>query len=83
MLNTPRRGIGDKTQRDVVQRAADHKQSAWSVCVGLAQGRGTVPVTVAQRRGVKQLVELVTDARKKADEVRCALSLSARSPRSD
>ncbi|GAA5937445.1 hypothetical protein JCM3775_006616 [Rhodotorula graminis] len=74
VLNVPKRGIGDKTQRDIVSAGTTGggkkgaSAGAWGVCMQLAQGRTIVKMTDAQRKGIKALVLLVKEARKKADE---------------
>lgn len=96
VLNVPKRGIGDKTQRDIVSAGTSGgggggkkgaSASAWGVCLQLAQGRTVVKMTDAQRKGIKALVLLVKEARKKADEVRRPSSARcrrrARSSRAD
>ncbi|GAA6025159.1 hypothetical protein JCM10207_008919 [Rhodosporidiobolus poonsookiae] len=72
VVNVPRRGIGDKTVKEIFA-AADRKNiSAFEVLVKVVNGHeglGLVKgLTAAQRKGVKSLVETVRDARKKADE---------------
>ena len=95
VLNVPKRGIGDKTLRDIVSAGPSAggggkkgaSASAWGVCLQLAQGRTVVKMTDAQRKGIKALVLLVKEARKKADEVRRPFSARrrrrARSSRAD
>ncbi|GAA5966335.1 hypothetical protein JCM21900_003099 [Sporobolomyces salmonicolor] len=69
VLNTPRRGIGDKTQREILATAARKGITAFEVCVRIANGQGLVQgLTQAQKKGVKALVEIVRDGRRKADE---------------
>ncbi|GAA6051585.1 hypothetical protein JCM3770_003484 [Rhodotorula araucariae] len=68
VLNTPRRGLGDKTQKEIAAVGAAKRVGAFEVCRRIANGQSLVKVTDAQRRGVKALVQLVRDARAKADE---------------
>ncbi|GAA5896051.1 hypothetical protein JCM5296_006229 [Sporobolomyces johnsonii] len=69
VLNTPRRGIGDKTQREILATAARKGMSAFEVCVRIANEQGLVQgLTQAQKKGVRALVEIVRDGRKMADE---------------
>ncbi|GJN94058.1 hypothetical protein Rhopal_007122-T1 [Rhodotorula paludigena] len=69
VLNVPRRGIGDKTQREIGNVAERKQVSAFEVCVRVANGQGLVQgLTGAQRKAIKGLVELVRDGRKRADE---------------
>ncbi|KWU42477.1 UvrD/REP type DNA helicase [Rhodotorula sp. JG-1b] len=69
VLNIPRRGIGDKTQAHIVDVAAQKGIPAFEICVRIAKGQNAVSgLTGAQKKGIKALVEVVRDARKKADE---------------
>ncbi|BGP43735.1 ATP-dependent DNA helicase srs2 [Rhodotorula kratochvilovae] len=68
VLNTPRRGLGDKTQREIAAVGVAKRIGAFEVCRRIANGQGLVKVTDTQRKGVKALVQLVRDAREKADE---------------
>lgn len=77
VLNVPRRGIGDKTQAHIFDVAAQKGISAFEICVRIAKGQNAVSgVTGAQKKGIKALVEVVRDARKKADEVRLSRDTS-------
>ncbi|BGP35653.1 ATP-dependent DNA helicase srs2 [Rhodotorula toruloides] len=69
IINVPRRAIGDKTIREIVAPAEKKKISPFEVCVKIANGQSIVQgMTAAQRKGIRTLVELVRDGRKKADE---------------
>ncbi|BGP20389.1 ATP-dependent DNA helicase srs2 [Rhodosporidiobolus nylandii] len=72
VLNTPRRGLGDKTIREIAAAGERKGISAFEVCVKLAngaEGLGLVKgLTGAQRKGVKGFVEVVAAVRKAADE---------------
>lgn len=71
IINVPRRAIGEKTIREIVATAEKKKISPFEVCVKIANGQSIVQgMTTAQRKGIRTLVELVRDGRKKADEVR-------------
>lgn len=71
VLNVPRRGIGDKTQANIFDVAAQKRIPAFEICVRIAKGQNAVSgLTGAQKKGIKALVQVVRDARKKADEVR-------------
>lgn len=70
VLNVPRRGIGDKTQKQIFDVAEQKRIPAFEICVRIARGQdGISGLTGAQRKGIKTLVQVVRDARKKADEV--------------
>ncbi|PRQ70529.1 hypothetical protein AAT19DRAFT_11278 [Rhodotorula toruloides] len=69
IINVPRRAIGEKTIREIVATAEKKKISPFEVCVKIANGQSIVQgMTTAQRKGIRTLVELVRDGRKKADE---------------
>ena len=70
VVNTPKRGIGEKTVRDILAVAKLKSLTAFEVCVRIANGGGMTGVTTAQRKGLKQFVKLVLDLRKEAEEVR-------------
>jgi DNA helicase-2/ATP-dependent DNA helicase PcrA len=75
IINVPRRTIGDKTVREIVATAEKKKISQFEVCVKIANGQSIVQgITIGQRKGLRSLVELVRDGRKKADEARCPCS---------
>ncbi|GAA5834422.1 hypothetical protein JCM11251_007984 [Rhodosporidiobolus azoricus] len=71
-INTPRRGLGDKTIREIEAAGERKGISAFEVCVKLAngaEGLGLVKgLTGAQRKQVKSLIQCVRDARRMADE---------------
>jgi DNA helicase-2/ATP-dependent DNA helicase PcrA len=73
VINVPRRGLGDKTLKELSAAAERKKISAFEVCVKLAngaEGLGLVKgLTGSQRKAIKGLVECVRDGRKMADEV--------------
>ncbi|GEM08958.1 ATP-dependent DNA helicase [Rhodotorula toruloides] len=69
IINVPRRAIGDKTVHEIVATAEKKKISSFEVCVRIANGQSIVQgITTAQRKGIRCLVELVRDGRKKADQ---------------
>ncbi|GAA5859197.1 hypothetical protein JCM8547_008911 [Rhodosporidiobolus lusitaniae] len=73
VLNTPRRGLGDKTIKDLTSAAEKKGLSTFEVCVrlvngqvnGLGMGKGLGP---AQKKALGGLVKVVRDVRKLADE---------------
>ncbi|GAA5881915.1 hypothetical protein JCM3774_001294 [Rhodotorula dairenensis] len=69
VLNVPRRGIGDKTQGHIFDVAEQKRIPAFEICVRTAKGQDAISgLTGAQRKAIKTLVQVVRDARKKADE---------------
>ncbi|GAA5891913.1 hypothetical protein JCM6882_007403 [Rhodosporidiobolus microsporus] len=72
IINVPRRGLGDKTIREISAAGERKGISAFEVCVKLAngaEGLGLVKgLTGNQRKAIKGLVQVVRDARRRADE---------------
>ncbi|GAA5988890.1 hypothetical protein JCM11641_002112 [Rhodosporidiobolus odoratus] len=73
VLNTPRRGLGDKTIREITSAAGRKKITAFEVCVRLAnggqEGLGLVKgITGAQVKGIRGLVRAVAEVRRRGDE---------------
>lgn len=63
VLNVPPRGLGDKTRREVLQRAVSSGRSAWAVCSDAA---AIQDLPQAARRGIDELRILMSDVRLKA-----------------
>ncbi|KAL8281470.1 hypothetical protein RQP46_006154 [Phenoliferia psychrophenolica] len=70
VVNTPKRGIGEKTVRDILALAKLKKLTAFEVCVRIANGGGMTGVTTAQRKALKQFVKVILELRKEAEEGR-------------
>lgn len=68
VINTPRRGVGDKTVRDLLAAAKQRSLSAFEVCVKVANGSGMAGVTSAQRKGIRAFVETIRDLKQMAEE---------------
>ncbi|KAI5478522.1 ATP-dependent DNA helicase [Pseudohyphozyma bogoriensis] len=67
VVNTPKRGIGEKTVRDILAAAKLRKISAFEVCVRVVNGSGVVGVTTAQKKGLRQFVKVVLELGKAAE----------------
>lgn len=73
VINVPKRLIGDKTVRDILAAAKLKNMSTFAVCVKLAKGSSFVSLSSAQRKGIKEFVEVVKQLQAMAEEVRdCA-----------
>ncbi|GAA6042157.1 hypothetical protein JCM8097_004990 [Rhodosporidiobolus ruineniae] len=72
VINVPRRGLGDKTLKELQSAAERKKITAFEVCVKIVNGHeglGLVKgLTTGQRKALRGLVECVRDGRKMADE---------------
>ena len=68
VVNTPKRGIGDKTVRDILAAAKQKGLSAFEVCVKSANGSGMAGVTSAQRKGLRTFVSTVRDLKQMAED---------------
>ncbi|SCV74703.1 BQ2448_7732 [Microbotryum intermedium] len=68
VVNTPLRGIGDKTVRDIIAQARLKNLSAFDLSKRLANGSAQVPLTSKQKTGLKSFVELIFELKRKADE---------------
>jgi DNA helicase-2/ATP-dependent DNA helicase PcrA len=63
ILNTPPRGLGDKSRKEILQRAVNSGRSAWAVCSDAA---AVADLPAAARRGIDDLRVLLSDVRLKA-----------------
>ncbi|SGY83222.1 BQ5605_C009g05624 [Microbotryum silenes-dioicae] len=68
VVNTPLRGIGDKTIRDIIAQARLKNLSAFELCNKLANGSGQVSLTSKQKDGIKFFVGLILELQRKAHE---------------
>ncbi|SCZ97874.1 BZ3500_MvSof-1268-A1-R1_Chr3-3g06427 [Microbotryum saponariae] len=68
VVNTPLRGIGDKTIRDIIAQARLKNLSAFELCKKLANGSGQVSLTSKQKNGMQFFVELILELQRKAHE---------------
>ncbi|KDE07224.1 hypothetical protein MVLG_02447 [Microbotryum lychnidis-dioicae p1A1 Lamole] len=68
VVNTPLRGIGDKTIRDIIAQARLKNLSAFELCNKLANGSGQVSLTSKQKNGIKFFVGLILELQRKAHE---------------
>lgn len=64
IINTPARGLSDKSVKTLVQRAVENGVSVWKVMQDPSQ---TQDMTPAAQRGIAQLTMLANDVRKRAE----------------
>ncbi|ORY73640.1 P-loop containing nucleoside triphosphate hydrolase protein [Leucosporidium creatinivorum] len=68
IINVPKRGLGEKSVKEILGVAKKKGWTAWDVAVKLAKGSGVVGLTSAQRKGVREFVKTVSEARGWAEE---------------
>ncbi|KAK4048649.1 ATP-dependent DNA helicase srs2 [Microbotryomycetes sp. JL201] len=68
VVNSPKRGFGEKTVKDIEQAARTRKLSLLDICVKLAAGQSFIPLTSLQRNNLKQFVQVVLDVQKLAED---------------
>lgn len=75
VVNTPKRGVGDKTVRDILAAAKLRKISPFEVCVRSVNGSGMAGVSTTQRKNLRVFVKTILDLKVKAEQVRFVSSL--------
>ncbi|KAM0789946.1 hypothetical protein ACM66B_006786 [Microbotryomycetes sp. NB124-2] len=67
VINSPKRGFGDKTIKDIEQAARTRKLSMLDVCTKLAAGQSFVSLTSLQKTNLKQFVKTILEVKKLAE----------------
>lgn len=73
VINTPRRGTGEKSVKEIIAVARKKKISPFEVCPRVANNSGMLTVTKNQRTALRQFVKTIL-ALRKAAEAGCTVS---------
>lgn len=67
VLNTPKRGLGEKAQKMIFENAGTNSLSPFEVCEKLVRGGGSLGT--AQKKALKEFVEIIKQGKEKAKKV--------------